>query len=240
MPAGTTCLAGSRVPGPRCWKLLPATNQSRKAMGWRTIATKNFSSDYQQANAEQRNTLLQTYIAETVASIMEVELENLSADQPLSALGLDSLMGMELKATLESQLGLNLPMSSLLDSPSVGKLAELAGQALAGEMDDTPGIPGQSHRQSSGGRIRHSSSSALFATGLRWPRKETMRPLFCIHPVGGDVRCYFKLAQAIPDDWPVWALRPRGLDSLSGPHRSMDELAKDYLARFARSSRQVL
>jgi myxalamid-type polyketide synthase MxaB len=57
---------------------------------------------------------------------------------------------------------------------------------------------------------------------------QTQPPLFCIHPVGGDVRCYFELARRFESAWPVWALRARGLEGGLPPHESVEELATDY------------
>ena len=47
----------------------------------------------------------------------------LSLDQPLDTTGLDSLMAMELKNSLESRLEIELPISSLLLGPTISGLA---------------------------------------------------------------------------------------------------------------------
>jgi thioesterase domain-containing protein len=50
-----------------------------------------------------------------------------------------------------------------------------------------------------------------------------------VHPVGGDVRCYYDLARNPVLNRPVYAMRARGMDGLLEPHQSMDELVGDYL-----------
>ena len=187
-----------------------------------------FCQQLQQADPGQRTVLLRDYIAETVASIMEIDLENLAVDQPLNTMGLDSLMGMELKAMLESQLGMNLPMASLLDNPTVAKLADLAGQNFAATMV-SPEETRASLQEEAETVAMPAAVSENFSPLVALARGGTGPPLFCIHPIGGDIRCYFELANQFQGDRPIWALRPRGLDRLSDPHRSMDALVSNYL-----------
>jgi thioesterase domain-containing protein len=55
-------------------------------------------------------------------------------------------------------------------------------------------------------------------------------PLFCIHPIGGNIFGYYGLARYLERDQPVYALRARGLDGIQQPHQSIDDMARDYLA----------
>jgi thioesterase domain-containing protein len=49
-------------------------------------------------------------------------------------------------------------------------------------------------------------------------------------PLGGDVRCYAELVNELPDDQPVCAFRPRGVDEDLPPHASMPDMMADYAA----------
>jgi myxalamid-type polyketide synthase MxaB len=160
-------------------------------------------------------------VASEVAAVMSIDRSELDVDQPLNALGLDSLMGIELKVEIETRLRIKLPMAALLDGPTVSSLAEHASKAVASASDELS--------QHSGGETvaapnqRHGISLALLASG------GSGAPLFCVHPVGGDIRCYYQLAKAVADSRPVYAFRARGLDAASQPHRSVVELAGDYV-----------
>jgi amino acid adenylation domain-containing protein len=70
----------------------------------------------------QRQKLLQDFIQKQAARILGMETSRLSLDQPLDTMGLDSLMAIELKNSLDAQLKSQLPISSLLQGPTVASL----------------------------------------------------------------------------------------------------------------------
>jgi len=72
---------------------------------------------------KERQQRLESYLQEQVAQVLEVRLSRLDPQQPLSTLGLDSLMAVELKNSIETSLGVVLPMASFLQSPSIAQLA---------------------------------------------------------------------------------------------------------------------
>ena len=45
------------------------------------------------------------------------------AKKPLNRVGLDSLMGLELKNRIETDLGVSLPMAGLIEGPSISRVA---------------------------------------------------------------------------------------------------------------------
>lgn len=55
---------------------------------------------------------------------MGLDPEYIDVTQPLSTLGLDSLMAIELKNKIENRLQLTLPMALFMKEPSVSTLAE--------------------------------------------------------------------------------------------------------------------
>ncbi len=76
------------------------------------------------ADLAERQTLLQTYLNSLAAKTMGVA--NLDSKQPLNELGLDSLMAVEIKNRIESDLGVVVPMVKLLQGPSIVQLAAYA------------------------------------------------------------------------------------------------------------------
>ena len=62
------------------------------------------------AQPEEREEIVQTYIREQVARVLGASASKLDADRPLNELGLDSLMGVELRNRVEGNLALSLPV----------------------------------------------------------------------------------------------------------------------------------
>ena len=62
-------------------------------------------------------------LLEEVSRILSSGAEAVDAQRPLAELGMDSLMAVELRMTLESKLKVNLPLLSLSDTATVGSLA---------------------------------------------------------------------------------------------------------------------
>lgn len=79
------------------------------------------------APPEERRRLLESYICEQVARTLETARPQLDVRQALTRLGLDSLMIAELARRMEANLGIALPVATLLDNCSI---AQLAAQAL--------------------------------------------------------------------------------------------------------------
>ncbi len=54
-------------------------------------------------------------------------------------------------------------------------------------------------------------------------------PLFCVHPLGGDVLCYHNLARHLGLDQPVYGLQAPGLDGLAEPLTDIPAIAAHYI-----------
>ena len=66
---------------------------------------------------------------EVVGSVLRVKPDSLRDDQPLTDLGLDSLMGVEIENSLEAAIGVALPPTSLMRARTIGQIAALIGRA---------------------------------------------------------------------------------------------------------------
>jgi amino acid adenylation domain-containing protein len=79
-------------------------------------------------------------IRQRVADILGLAPEEVDADRPLLALGLDSLTAVELKVELETFFGAALPLSSLLEGSTIRDLAEraYAERSVAGSGPASP------------------------------------------------------------------------------------------------------
>jgi phthiocerol/phenolphthiocerol synthesis type-I polyketide synthase C len=80
--------------------------------------------------------LLKTVVAEEAATILRLPAGGIDALRPLSEMGMDSLMAVELRLALESRLRVDLPLMSLAEGTSVASIAaRLAGTVSTGSSD---------------------------------------------------------------------------------------------------------
>ncbi|HVA87590.1 MAG TPA: SDR family NAD(P)-dependent oxidoreductase [Candidatus Saccharimonadales bacterium] len=99
------------------------------------------------AAPEDRQRLVEEFVQTELAKVLELDRDALPLDQPLSTVGLDSLMALELKNRVEVGLAINLPIVSLIQGPSITQLsAELATRLAASEAGEGAagdGVTGQ-------------------------------------------------------------------------------------------------
>jgi len=81
--------------------------------------------------ARERQQLLEHFLRERVAHALQLPPARLDVHQPLNTVGVDSLMAVELKHRIETNLRLALPMVRILRGPSVVQLAKLLLDQLA-------------------------------------------------------------------------------------------------------------
>ena len=87
----------------------------------------------------ERRPLLESYLLERAARLLNVAPSRLEREQPLIVLGLDSLMAIELANAIEADLGMAVPAVELLADFSIAQLAAQAGEQLA--AGDTRAAP---------------------------------------------------------------------------------------------------
>ena len=83
-------------------------------------------------DADAALALLKTAVAEEAANILRMPAATIDPLRPLSEIGMDSLMAVELRLALESRLRIDLPLMSLAEGTSVASIAtRLAGALTA-------------------------------------------------------------------------------------------------------------
>jgi enterobactin synthetase component F len=121
------------------------------------------------------------------------------------ALGGDSLTAAELSAMFHSHFGLELPLGSIFESPTIAELAP--------RVED----------------LRGESADALSVVLPLRKGKPGQRPLFCIHPIAGLSFSFSGLLRHLNPQMPVYGLQSRGLSDGEQLPGSIDEIAADYL-----------
>lgn len=89
----------------------------------------------QAASAEDRNGVIGEAVRDVVGSVLRVKPDSLREDQPLTDLGLDSLMGVEIETMLESSIGVALPPTSLMRARTIGQIANLIAEQMGTDSD---------------------------------------------------------------------------------------------------------
>ncbi len=134
-----------------------------------------------------------------------LEVRPIGIQDDFFALGGHSLLALRLLGAIERHFGRRLPLAALLEASTIEVLACLLRRE-AGPARRSPIVPIRSH-------------------GSR-------PPLFCVHPVGGNVLCYLPLARLARDgglDGPLYGIQAPAVADL--PARwTIESMAAHYIA----------
>lgn len=127
-------------------------------------------------------------------------IENVSIKDNFFELGGHSLSALRIIAQIHSQLGRDLPVSAIFQNPTVERFAECLQENAAVQ-------------------------TSLVAIQPGGPAQ----PMFCVHPVGGNVFCYFPLSKYLGEEQPLYALQAAGLNAGEVLSSHIEEMAADYI-----------
>ncbi len=98
------------------------------------------------APAEGREAVIVQALQHIVGSVLRVKPDSLRPDQPLTDLGLDSLMGVEIENLIETSIGVTLPPASLMRARTIGQIGSLIHSHLGGASPEPSpaAVPGPS------------------------------------------------------------------------------------------------
>ncbi|HEU5378228.1 MAG TPA: amino acid adenylation domain-containing protein [Ktedonobacteraceae bacterium] len=118
------------------------------------------------------------------------------------ASGGHSLLALRLMAHIQEEFGQHLPLSALFQGATIEHLADL---------------------------LRQGQHEGAISSLVPIQRARSGHPLFCVHPIGGEVLCYLELARALGQEQPVSAFQAVGLYGEQAPYQSIEALAGHYI-----------
>jgi acyl carrier protein len=104
--------------------------------------TSDWRLKIESAAPEERESVIARAVRDVVGSVLRVKPDSLRDDQPLTDLGLDSLMGVEIENSLEAAIGVALPPTSLMRARTIGQIATLIAGHMGGATTAAPATPG--------------------------------------------------------------------------------------------------
>jgi amino acid adenylation domain-containing protein len=134
-------------------------------------------------------------------------LPSIAAEADFFALGGDSLLATQVMARLRSQLQVELDTHSLLQAPTIARLATLIAARRA-QPENATRLPTLVVELQAG--------------------DPTRKPLVLFHPVGGHVYFYRQLVRHLDPQLPVYGIRAQGVEGEAEPLTSVAEMAQVY------------
>jgi aspartate racemase len=117
-------------------------------------------------------------------------------------LGGHSLAAVRLFALIEKRLGKRLPLAAVFQGATIEHLATL---------------------------LRQQAKPAPLSSLVAIQPDGNERPLFLVHPAGGQVFPYLHLARYLGSDQPCYGLQARGLEQGQDPHTRIEDMATYYI-----------
>ena len=97
--------------------------------------TGNFVERYGHAPEDEKEALLCEHFTFIVSDVLRIKADKVAADNSLNELGLDSLLAIELRARIQRDINISLPVVTLLSGTTVDELLEKLHAELAEQFD---------------------------------------------------------------------------------------------------------
>ncbi len=131
-----------------------------------------------------------------------LDIEHISIKDNFFELGGSSLLAFRLIAEIENSFGKQLPLSTLLQAPTIMELAKVISQ----------------------------ESGSVSSSWLNPRQPDSNRPtLFCIPPAGNSLLGFANLVRHLGSDQPFYVPQPLGLEGETVPHDRVEDMAAHYI-----------
>ncbi|RQH26113.1 SDR family NAD(P)-dependent oxidoreductase [Okeania hirsuta] len=98
------------------------------------------------ANDEETEKILLAYLLEEIAQVLGIKIEKIELEQPLTMMGIDSLMAVELRNQVQKALGIEVPLSQFMEGLTVVALTKEIQKQLK-ETHPTIGVELKNNQQ---------------------------------------------------------------------------------------------
>ncbi|MDB5862182.1 MAG: malonyl CoA-acyl carrier protein transacylase, partial [Ramlibacter sp.] len=201
----------------RLRELLNAAGEAAQAKSRQSAEEANLRAKLDALSEDERELFGRNTIRDVVAGVLRTDSERISTTRSLTALGVDSLMDIEIKNRLDA-LGLALSVAQLLNRNSVVSLSAKLLESLNycntadASRDESPGVENQ--------------PAASWLVRFE-PRENAKIRLFCFPYAGGGISVYKSWVVLLPDWVELVAV------SLPGRGVRADEKSAENIAYFA-------
>ncbi len=176
----------------------------------------------------ERPALLVAMLREQVAKVLRSSSADLDPDRPLSELGLDSLMAIDLLHRIENAFGVAVPTGRVGSEVSVTILAGTLLELITGTASKPAAAKGN------GNGRPHANDDAPDECILPLRTAGDRPPLYLFHAAGGLATVYSRLVAALPADLPAVGLQSRAIDSDRAEFPTMEAMGGAYAGLLSR------
>ena len=145
LAADATQVAVARVDWRRLGQILPVLAHPRMSLmlradgkGEAEAGTMDLSSRLAGLSSAERRDVVIERLKEQIGRVLGTAADQIDDSRPLSEMGLNSLMAVELGEVIEREMQLNIPIMELIQSGTVNAMALRILKAVGGASDDAP------------------------------------------------------------------------------------------------------
>ena len=161
-----------------------------------------------------------------------IGINRISVNENFFAIGGHSLLAVSLFSKLSHLFGIDLPLATLFEAPTIEGLAQRVEEfkktnrikRIFKIFQKTPIL-----EITATDRGAYTHLVAIQPNGNR-------PPFFCMHAVGGNVLQYYSFVDELGPDQPLYGLQSLGLDGMSEPYRDIETMAVNYIKEMRQSS----
>ena len=174
--------------------------------------------------ADARLNPVEATLAEVWRELLGVE--EIAAGDDFFALGGHSLAAVRLFARIRKHYGVDLPLATLFQTPTLGALAALVAQHAGISLESAAPAQKEEPKRPKVVSIGTRAWSPL-VTICRGDGSRV--PLYCVHGAGGNVLNFKIISERLGPQQAFYGLQAQGVDGRLPPLTSVEEMATQYL-----------
>ncbi len=144
----------------------------------------SMSARIMEAAPDKRSGMVEDLIAAQVGAVLGTDALKIDKDTPLTNLGLDSLMAIELVNRIEDKLGMSLPMGSVLNGPSI---KDLSIPVLEKLLESGGGVVEGDHGSDTADLVKFEATGEMPEV---FPLSEGQKALWFLHRLAPESSAY--------------------------------------------------